>query len=233
MAWLGDEMLGVWVGAILTLVVYSYLLGDNPLYRLAEHIFVGTAFAYVAVLAYQQILRPQLFEPLVQSPADNRLLFIPLTLSLLLLLRALPQKHDLSRAIGKWGNVSLAYLFGVGAALAISGAILGTFIPQMKAAMVSLSFRQYPSDFIDNFILVIGTISVLLYFRFNTAAPFSNDEDNTTRASRVTERIVRYGAWLGRIMLMVTLGAVFASMMMSRVTLLIERVRFLLEVFSN
>ena len=40
---------GTWVAVILTLFVFSYLLGDNALYRLAEHIFVGVAVGYAAV----------------------------------------------------------------------------------------------------------------------------------------------------------------------------------------
>ena len=37
--------LGFFVAAILTLCVFSYLLGDNALYRLAEHLFVAVAVA--------------------------------------------------------------------------------------------------------------------------------------------------------------------------------------------
>ena len=33
-------------GAVLTLMVFSYLLGDNFLYRIAIHVFIGAAAAY-------------------------------------------------------------------------------------------------------------------------------------------------------------------------------------------
>jgi hypothetical protein len=37
------DTVGTIVAIVLTLFVFSYLLGDNILYRLAEHIFVGVA----------------------------------------------------------------------------------------------------------------------------------------------------------------------------------------------
>ena len=33
-------------GAVLTILIFSYLLGDNFLYRIAIHIFIGAAAAY-------------------------------------------------------------------------------------------------------------------------------------------------------------------------------------------
>ena len=35
------DIIGAVLGAVFTLMVLSYLLGDNPLYRLALHLFVG------------------------------------------------------------------------------------------------------------------------------------------------------------------------------------------------
>ena len=58
----------VWVAFVLTLMAFSYLLGDNPIFRLAEHLFVGTAAGYAVVVAYHNILRPKLFVPLIAEP---------------------------------------------------------------------------------------------------------------------------------------------------------------------
>ena len=38
---------GVIVGAGLTLLIYSFLYKDNPLFKFAEHIYVGVAAAYI------------------------------------------------------------------------------------------------------------------------------------------------------------------------------------------
>ena len=51
------------LSAVLTLMIFSYLLGDNPLYRLALHIFVGVSVAYLFVLALQAVIIPALSMP--------------------------------------------------------------------------------------------------------------------------------------------------------------------------
>ncbi|MFQ5886612.1 MAG: hypothetical protein ACE5II_05205, partial [Anaerolineae bacterium] len=78
------ELLGTWVAALLTLMVFSYLVSDNPLYRLAEHLFVGSALGYAIVVAIQDVLLPRL-STLARDPVTYWHLFIPLLLGLLLL----------------------------------------------------------------------------------------------------------------------------------------------------
>ncbi len=39
--------LGVITGAGMTLALYSFLYKDNPLFKFAEHVFVGVASAYI------------------------------------------------------------------------------------------------------------------------------------------------------------------------------------------
>ena len=43
---------GTLVAAILTFMVWSYLLGDNPAFRIAEHLFVGTAIGFAVLVAW-------------------------------------------------------------------------------------------------------------------------------------------------------------------------------------
>jgi hypothetical protein len=38
------------VGFILTLMVFSYLFGDNPLFRLVTYLFVGVSAGFAAVM---------------------------------------------------------------------------------------------------------------------------------------------------------------------------------------
>ena len=49
---------------LLTLFIFSYLIGDNPLFRIAVYIFVGVSAGYVAAVACRQVLWPDLFFPL-------------------------------------------------------------------------------------------------------------------------------------------------------------------------
>ena len=73
-----DLITGI-VAFLFTLFIFSYLIGDNPLFRLAVYIFVGVSAGYVAAVAYRQVLWPDLFFPLLTgSIAQKALLVNPL-----------------------------------------------------------------------------------------------------------------------------------------------------------
>jgi len=55
---------------LVTVVILSYLIGDNPVFRIAVHVFVGVAAGYVAAVAWWQVLLPDLMLPLVTEPRD-------------------------------------------------------------------------------------------------------------------------------------------------------------------
>ncbi|MGC8838462.1 MAG: hypothetical protein ACP5UM_08605, partial [Anaerolineae bacterium] len=130
------DVLGGWVAFVLTLMVFSYLLGDNPLFRLAEHLFVGVAVGYAVVVVWRTVLVPRLWAPLAADPVANWPFLIPLVLGLLLLARVRSRWSSLA-------NLPMGFLFGVGAALSIGGALLGTLYPQMQASLVSLNPAHY------------------------------------------------------------------------------------------
>ena len=77
----------------------------------------------------------RLVVPLVSDPTGNGLLFIPLVLGLLLLLK-------LRTAWSPFGNLPIGFLFGVGSALAIGGALSGTLLPQIIATMPSFRYSS-------------------------------------------------------------------------------------------
>ena len=86
-----SELAGLIIGLILTLLIYSYIWGDNPLYRLAIHMLVGVSAAYAAVILVTQIFVPIYRELLTPSGSDLLTWIIPMGLGLLLLLKRLPR----------------------------------------------------------------------------------------------------------------------------------------------
>jgi len=52
--------LGVWIAALLTLFIFSFLYKDNPFYKLAEHLFVGVSIGYIVTQQYYNVVRPKL-----------------------------------------------------------------------------------------------------------------------------------------------------------------------------
>jgi len=207
------ELLGTWVAALLTLMVFSYLVSDNPLYRLAEHLFVGSALGYAIVVAIQDVLLPGL-STLARDPIADWHLLIPLLLGLLLLAKG--------RASTAWlGNISVGFLFGVGAALTIGGALVGSLLYQVRDTMVPLlPGKGDGGSAIDNLILVVGALGSLAYFYFTAGG-----ERETTG---LRGGALRLGSVVGKWFIMITLGALFANGVVARVSMLVGRLQFLL-----
>jgi hypothetical protein len=229
---------GALVAFVLTLMVYGYLGKDAPflhaLYRVAAYLFVGVALGYGAIVAWHSVLSPRL---LLRLEGGQWWYLAPLALCLLLLTRV-------KRSWRALGNVTLALLFGVGAALAVGGALAGTLLPQVQATFVSLNPAHYaglaaqegapPLIYVSNAALVIiGTISTLLYFTFTAGTGDGRAADGPDRARRRLGRLldgtVQVARGFGKVFLMFTLGALFAMTSLSYLAALADRIRFIIE----
>ncbi len=222
---LTPESLGFVVAALLTLFVFSYLLGDNALYRLAEHLFVGVAIGYITVVAFYQVLGSKLFTPMVDALAARDmarlvLLLIPLVLGLFLLFKSSRRAGPLS-----WlGSLTVAYLLGVGAAVAIGGGLLGTLVPQISAASdISHYTTRYGPGLalFSGVIGIVGTAGVLVHFYFGRG--------QTGRLAGVRNSIVQTWGGLGWWFILIAFGAILATTFLSRLSLLTGRIQFLLD----
>ena len=128
--------IGAVIAALLTLLVLTYLIGDNPFYRLAASLFVGLTAGYAVVVAYFNVIYPQMVQPLLQAPANpdlGRTVFAVLAFVLAIIL-VLKMFASTTRP----ASCVTALLVGVGVAVAIGGTILGTLLPQVSAAAVPL-----------------------------------------------------------------------------------------------
>ena len=220
------DLAGTVVAVVLTLMVFSYLLGDNVLYRLAEHIFVGVAIGYAVVVAFHAILASKLLSPMVTAIGEGdwqqlTLLAIPLVLGLLLLLKPLRPTRWL-------GSLSLAYLLGVGAALAISGALLGSLLPQVNAtADVTHYTARWGTalGLLSGIVVLIGTIGVLIHFQFGTGRQGG--------LGRIRDILVKSWGGVGRWFILIAFSAILATTFVSRLSLLIGRIEFLLDTIRG
>jgi hypothetical protein len=238
-------VIGTLIAFVLTLMVYRYLGKDIPflyaIYRVAAYVFVGGALGYGTIVAWHSVLSPRL---LLRLESGQWWFLVPLVLCLLLL-------SKVKRSWSPAGNITLAFLFGVGAALAVGGGLIGTLLPQVQAGFVSLNPAHYegtailegglPLIYVSNAVLVtIGTISTLLFFTFTTRAgagesdPGSSDASGSSRpllavGGRVLDRVVYVSRGFGKVFLMFTFGALFATTAISYMSLLVDRVRFIIE----
>jgi hypothetical protein len=220
------ETIGPFIAAILTLMVFSYIFGDNFLFKLAAHIFVGVAVGY-AIL----VMSHEVFIPLVISGRHIASVLPALFLCFLLIFRIFPTRSRVSNALA---SIALAFVLGVGVALAIGGALFGTLLPQASTtANISLNPNHYPDTenevglvvWLNNIIIVLGTLGTFFYFTFAVRA--------RGFLGGLREGLVRFWAGMGRLMIIFTLGALFANTVSSRVALLISRLQFLAGFFGG
>ena len=204
------SILGAFTGFILTLLIFSYLLGDNVLFRFAVHLFVGVAAAFMAAVAFYSVIWPRLVEPILYGlPIERLLALVPMVLSLLLIAKASPR-------LSGWGAPVMAFLVGVGAATAVGGAVFGTLIPQAGASInlldiqaIITSGKSLEWELFNGAIILIGTVLTLAYFHFYVRSPGS--------------LWARGLNMVGKILIAIALGVLFAGVYSASLTALVER----------
>ncbi len=214
----GCDYAGVWLAALLTLLVGSYLIRDTFLFRLAQSLLVGTAIGYGSAVVLSTVLWDRLLMPLLADSTylwqNDWDLFIPLILGLLLLAKLVPGWSGI-------GNISLGYLFGVGAALAIGGALSGLLLPQLRTMVLSFPPQPGPENWVNNLLIVVGALGALLAFRFTTGLG--------SRPLRVYSSLAAVWGRIGTAFIMVAFGAIFANTVTARVSTLVGQLYFLLH----
>lgn len=214
------EIISALVGFLLTLMIFSYLIGDNPLFRIAVYLFIGVSSGYAATVVMNYVLMPRLSSLQVNDINQLILAIIPLLFGATLLAKLSPR-------ISWIGNFAMAVLVGVGAAVAIGGALLGTLMPQLGAAIATFDVRsaggglQVASKLFQGVVMLGGTVFTLASFHFSAGRA----ADGVPKRNPVIEGI----AWVGRLFIAITLGVLFAGVYMSALTAMIERWSFVIN----
>lgn len=209
------DQVSLWAGFILTLMVFSYLLGDNFLYRLSVYVFVGLTAAFITIVTVESVLLPWFRLALESGDASvQALAFLPLILGVLLLFKA-------SQRFGALGNLGLALIIGVGAAVAVVGAISGTLLPLAADVSGSVIISDDAATLFNGFLIVLGVICTLVYFQY--AARRIPGGEGTRRGL-----LTRAMSAVGQGFIVVTLGALYGGAILSGLTIFSERIAFLL-----
>jgi hypothetical protein len=218
------------IGFLFTVLIFSYVLGDNPLFRVAVYIFIGVSSGYIAAVAWWQVIMPRLVYPLMSaivsgSMIEMGLMAVPLLGALLILMNASP------RLMGM-GRIPMAFLVGVGAAVTIAGALIGTLIPQIMGTINAFDLNAATTrglGFVEavsnGIIILVGTVLTLAYFHFG-ARPKAD-------GSMHRLGLIEVLAWGGRIFIGIALGAVFAGVYAAALTALIERISSLINFITS
>jgi len=202
----------VWIGAILTFCIFSFLYKDNPLFKLAEHLFIGTAVGYSIAITWHQAVIPKIITPMrelitvIRTASAGSIFTIPefyyifpIGLGILMFARFSRRHAWLSR----W---PIAFVIGFGSGVSVPLSLQNYVFKQMEGT-VAIDLT------ISNIILIIGVFTTLFYFFFSV--PHRGP--------------VRKVARIGIYFIMVAFGAGFGYTVMARVSLLIGRIQFLLH----
>ena len=226
--WSFSRTAGVWIAALLTLCVFSYLYRDNVCYKLAESIIVGVSAGYAIVANYWEVLVAKVLVKLTpnvaryaflpDTPMDEKadyLYIVPVVLGCMVFCRLIPKIAWL----GRW---PLAFVVGTTAGLKLVLFLNADFVRQIRSTILPLvvfsasasgSSELDWKQSIQNIVIVISVLSCLTYFYFSV------------EHKGLVGRISRVGIWV----LMISFGASFALTVMGRITLLTMRLQFLFD----
>jgi hypothetical protein len=198
----------VWLAAFLTLGIISFLYRDNPWYKLTEAIFVGISAGYWFVVLFWD----NFYGKFWVGKGEDPFLWVGAILGFLMLVRLIPKVGWISR----W---PLSFIVGATSGLWMMNYFASNVMMQVQATIMPLFSERFGSGYdaewtavVGSLIIVIGTFSGLVYFFF------SKEHRGAFGAT----------AKVGVFFLMITFGASFGYTVMSRMSLLIGRIDFLL-----
>ena len=207
------DIIGVWLLVLMTLCILSYLYGDNPFYKIAEHIFVGVSAGYIFALTWWDQIWPNLFGRLFPSYVDAGFDFspsyiIPLILGIFMLFRLIPSLSWLAR-------FPIAYIVGMAAGLKVYVYINSNILMQIQNS--AIDFSKSGGEIFNHILVLLGVISALVYFFF----------------SKEHKGTVGVISKIGIYFLMIKFGASFGFAVMGRISLLIGRFEDLINYSSQ
>jgi hypothetical protein len=216
---------GLWVGLLLTLLLFSQVLGENVLARLAQHLLLGAGLGYGALLAVESVLSPRLLAPLARGQWATHV--APLALGLLLLVagieriqaqgRPATQPRLSRRILQTAGVVPIALLLGVGIAAGALGILEGTLLPQAITTMAAGGNATS---------LWVGLLVLLL----TTAALLATTLEQRVQVEPLPgplRGVLRLWIWIGERAIWIVSGVLLARLFAARLSLLVDRLAYL------
>jgi len=195
------DMLGLWVAAFFTFSVLSFLWKDNIYFKFGQQFIVGVVVAHSILTnmraAYNNGIIPIVTQGRIQ-------LIIPLLVGLLAYTRL---KRDIAWA----SKYPVAIMIGVGTGSMVVGTLRGQVIGQLSMSITDVFKSSNPMDMLNGIIIFVGVVTSLSFF------VFTREHTGALGAS----------AKIGRIFLMISLGANWAAETVWYLTQMTGRIMFL------
>ncbi|RIK40188.1 MAG: hypothetical protein DCC55_15835 [Chloroflexi bacterium] len=216
---------GAWLGLLVALFLFSAIVGDHFLARLAQHILVGAGLGYAALLSIREVLLPRIATAWLAAN-DAGWVWVPLVLGLLLwlagldhLLRPAPPKDD---GLAGWrqllrhlGLVPVMLMVGVGVTVALLGVIQGTLLPQIGVLLGDSIRADAPP-----LVLASGLLALLLATATLLHLTWAEDA-GAVQLPRWLRAPADLWRWVGLRALWLAAGILFARLAAARLSLLI------------
>lgn len=142
-----------------TIAIMTFIFKENPVFRFAEHTFVGFAGAHWLLMAFS-FIQANAWEPLIGRA--KFIYIIPFCFGALLFARLIPKARWLSR----W---SIALIIGAATGISITSTTQTDIVNQIRGSMLPLTSFA-------NVIQLVCVITVLIFFMM-------------TRLGRVSEKL--------------------------------------------
>lgn len=209
------DVIGVFVGATLTIFVLTYLAGDNFLYRLTLHVFLGALVGYVFGITIHQVWGKLIADPLREDLFGNLALIIPVGIGFgLFVFKSVPR-------VAYIGNYFLSPLIGFGIAVALVGAFVGTLAPQFGATVNAISASP-----LQGTLIAVGTVCTLLAFDFTIT-------QQRRGLGGALGKAIGLAGKVGHGFLTVAFGVAFAGAITAALSVFIGRIQYLIEAATK
>ena len=227
---LGTSLLGIFF----TLAIFSYLIGDNPLLRLTLNLFVGATAGYLVYVVYRMVVSPWVLERFGLGNWSDRLLaIVPLFLGMILLVKT---TGVFAPRLSRFSALALAFMIGVGSAVAIGGTLLGTLLPQAWGLIQLFErdtlLREWQRGLLplagyvgNGGMLLLGALTTLLAFHYGKEIGLGQ--------AQMPNRLLPWITTVGKFFVAAALGVIFAGIYQTGLTALVERLDVLIIFFQG
>lgn len=216
---------GAWLGLLVALLLFSAIVGDHLLARLAQHALVGAGLGYAALLALREVLLPRIATAWLAVDGAG-LVWAPLLLGLLLWLAGFDHLLRPGSAtvdgMARWrqllrrlGLIPVLLMVGVGVSVALLGVIQGTLLPQIGVlASDNIRVDAPPLALASGLLALLLATATLLQLTWV-------EEAGAARLPRWLRAPVAVWRWVGLRALWLAAGILFARLAAARLSLLI------------
>jgi len=242
------EIWRVWLAALITLGIYSFLYSDNRLYRVLLNAMIGLGAGYGFIIAWKNVLGPKWFDPMwakfgEYQQAHAHMNFFSLlgeyivqhwTAFIYFLVLGILGSFwyfQFSKKNVWLSRIVIGMTMGAGAGVVFKSQFLLN-MPQITDSIRPLIARQVTETFQYGSPLIGGTGGIDIWTSLNNIVYlsaivsvmvyffFSFSHDNP-----IIVGTAKYGRW----MLMISFGAFFGNTIMTRMAVFLQRLQFLSE----